>query len=90
MIRAADAPNEAGPTRGDELAEIHEVLDAYGVPRVRCSVLGPDWCALDVRARAAERLRKLHRLMVKTGLPDFRPPGMVADPPEGGRKEAER
>jgi hypothetical protein len=83
MVQTADAQGATGASRLDELAEVHAVLDAYGVPRVLYSVFGPEWRAQDVRASAAERLRKLHRLMVETGLPDFMPPGMVVDPPEG-------
>ena len=82
IVHAADAQSAATPTHGDELAEVHAALDSYGVPRVLFSVLGSDWRAHDVRARAAERLRKLHRLMVETCLPDFMPPGTVIDPAE--------
>jgi hypothetical protein len=68
--------------RSDELAEVHAVLDAYGVPRALFCVLGPDWRAQDVPARPAERLRRLHRLLVESGLPDFMPPGTVVELPE--------
>lgn len=88
VVQAADARHAAGALREDELAEVHALLDEYGVPRVRCSVFDPDWRAQHVPARAAERLRILHRLMAESGLPDFMPPGTVLDPPEA-KPEAE-
>src|SRR5262249_15571536 len=90
-VEAADTPYAAGAMNGDELAGVHAVLDQYGVPRVLFSVLGPDWRAQDVCAPAAGRLRKPHRLMAESGLPDFMPPRTVVDSPEGrGRQRGLR
>jgi hypothetical protein len=83
VVQAVDARSAVGSPRKDELAEIHAVLDAYDVPRVLVSVLGLDGFAQDLPAWAAERLRRLHGLMVESGLPDFMPPGTVVDPAEG-------
>jgi hypothetical protein len=65
-----------------ELAEVHAVLDAYGAPEYIGFVQQADGSAERVLASAAHRLRRLHRLMVEDGLPDFRPPGTVSDPPD--------
>ncbi len=74
--------DQDGMTRADELAEVQAVLDDYGVPRVLRAVLRSDWSYHPLSARAAERLRRLHWVMVTYGLPDFMYPETVIDPPD--------
>jgi hypothetical protein len=74
--------HQASMTRADELAEVHAVLDDYGVPRVLRAVLRSDWSYHPLPARAAERLRRLHWLMATYGQPDFMYPESVIDPPD--------
>lgn len=69
-----------------ELAEVHSLLNAYGVSAFAGYIEQPDGSREHVPARAGVRLRWLHRLMVEDGLPDFMPPGMVNDPPDAYAK----